>query len=50
MDVSIMALTGGRERTEAEFRRLLETAGLVVHDMSALPPPATLFMIEAGLA
>lgn len=50
MDVNIMTLTGGRERTEHEFRRLCEVAGLRVLDVKALPAPSTLSIIEAGLA
>ncbi len=50
LDVNIMALTGGRERTENEFRRLCAAAGLEVHAVTALPEPATLSLIEAGLA
>jgi hypothetical protein len=50
MDVNIMTLTGGRERTENEFRRLCDAAGLTVRRITPLPAPATLSIIEAGLA
>ena len=50
VDVNIMALTGGRERTEHEFRRLCDSAGLQVHAVMPLPAPATLSIIETGLA
>ena len=50
MDVNIMTLTAGRERTESEFRRLCSAAGLQLHKVIPLPAPATLSIIEAGLA
>jgi hypothetical protein len=50
MDVNIMTLTSGRERTESEFRRLCQSAGLQVMRVIPLPPPATLSIVEAGLA
>lgn len=50
MDVNIMVLTSGRERTESEFRRLCQAAGLEVLRVIALPAPATLSIIEVGLA
>ena len=49
MDVNIMALTGGRERTEAEFRRLFDAAGLVLQRVLPLPAPVPLAILEAGL-
>lgn len=49
MDVNIMALTGGRERTEAEFRRLFEAAGLQLRRILPLPAPVPLAMLEADL-
>jgi hypothetical protein len=39
-----LALSGGRERTEAEFRRLYEQAGLQL--TRVIPTPATLSIIE----
>jgi len=50
MDVNIMTMTSGRERTEAEFRQLCASAGLRVLGVLTLPPPATLSIVEAGLA
>jgi hypothetical protein len=50
MDVSIMTLTAGRERTENEFRKLCQAAGLAVLGVTALPAPATLSIVETGLA
>lgn len=50
MDVNIMTLTSGRERTESEFRRLCQSAGLQVMRVIPMPPPATLSIVEAGLA
>jgi hypothetical protein len=45
MDVLVgMALSGGRERTEAEFRRLYAQAGLQL--TRVIPTPATLSIIE----
>jgi len=49
MDVNIMALMSGRERTEQEFRRLFGEAGLVVERVAPLPAPTTLSIIEARL-
>ena len=50
MDVNIMVLTGGRERTASEFERLCTAAGLKIHGVIPLPAPATLSIIETGLA
>jgi predicted O-methyltransferase YrrM len=45
MDVLVgMALTGGRERTEAEFRTLYEKAGLYL--TRVIPTPATVSIVE----
>jgi hypothetical protein len=45
MDVLVgMALSGGRERTEAEFRRLYEQAGLQL--TRVIPTPAALSIVE----
>jgi hypothetical protein len=45
MDVLVgMALTGGRERTEAEFRLLYEQAGLQL--IRVIPTPATVSIVE----
>ena len=50
MDVNIMALTGGRERTESEFREICAQAGLALLSIRPLPAPAALSLIEVGLA
>jgi hypothetical protein len=50
MDVNIMTMTPGRERTEAEFRQLCASAGLRVLRLLPLPSPATLSIVEAGSA
>ncbi len=50
LDVNIMALTGGRERTGEEFRTLAGEAGLSLLGITPLPAPATLSLIEMGLA
>ncbi|MGI9329729.1 MAG: methyltransferase [Gammaproteobacteria bacterium] len=47
LDLGIMALTGGRERSEADFKRLFASAGLVLVDIHPLPAPATLSIVEA---
>lgn len=44
-DLNMLVMTGGRERTEAEFRRLLEAAGLRVARVVATP--SALSVIEA---
>ena len=46
MDVLVgMALSGGRERTEAEFRRLYEQAVCRILP-GVIPTPATLSIVE----
>ena len=47
MDLNIMALTCGRERTEAEFRALLGNSGLQLVRIFDTDPPATLSILEA---
>jgi hypothetical protein len=47
MDLGIMALTPGRERTEAEFRALFEQSGLRLARIIPPDPPSTLSMLEA---
>jgi hypothetical protein len=47
MDLGIMALTPGKERTEAEFRTLLERAGLHLTRIIATEAPSTLSILEA---
>jgi hypothetical protein len=44
-DLNMLVVTGGRERTEADFRALIERAGLVVTRI--VPTPATMSIIEA---
>ncbi|HKC87890.1 MAG TPA: methyltransferase, partial [Blastocatellia bacterium] len=39
-DLNMLVMTGGRERTEAEFHRLLEAAGLRVARVVTAPPTA----------
>lgn len=39
-DLNMLVMTGGRERTEAEFRSLLEAAGLRIARIVAAPPTA----------
>ena len=47
MDLGIMALTPGKERTEAEFSALLGQAGLCMTRIVATQAPSTLSIIEA---
>jgi hypothetical protein len=47
MDVNIMALLRGRERSEREFRALLAAAGFELLRVIALPRPASVSVIEA---
>lgn len=46
MDVGIMALTPGRERTEDDFRTLYDAAGLTVTRVVATERPSTLSIVE----
>ena len=46
MDISIMALTRGRERTEAEFQELFLAAGLRCIKILPTELPSTLSIIE----
>jgi hypothetical protein len=39
-DLNMLVMTGGRERTEAEFRNLLESAGLRIARIVTAPPTA----------
>ncbi len=43
-DLNMLVATGGRERTEADFRGLIEKAGLEVTRI--VPTPATISIIE----
>lgn len=42
MDLSMMALTTGRERTAAEFRGLLERDGFGLEQIVATPSPLSI--------
>jgi hypothetical protein len=44
-DLNMLVVTGGRERTEADFRALIEKAGFEVTRI--VPTPATMSIIEA---
>ena len=50
MDLDIMLLTPGRERTEAEFRVLFEAAGLELMQVIKTKKPSTLSLLEAVVA
>ena len=47
-DLNMLIATGGKERTESEFRTLLDAAGLPVARI--IPTPATMSVIEARRA
>ncbi len=49
LDVGIMALTRGRERTAEDFQRLFDAADLQL--LRIIPPtaPSTLSIVEGGL-
>lgn len=49
-DLNMLVNVGGRERTDAEFRALLASAGFAVTAMTPLPPPAAFTVIEAVAA
>jgi hypothetical protein len=46
LDVGIMALTHGRERTAAEFERLLDAAGLKLARIIPPTPPSSMSIVE----
>jgi hypothetical protein len=50
MDIVIMALTSGRERTEKEFHALYQQAGLQLTRVVATPLPSTLSIVEGVCA
>lgn len=47
MDLHMLILLGARERTEAEFRRLLDAAGFTVQRLHRTTSAASLGIIEA---
>ena len=50
LDVLMLAVTGGRERTEAEFRNLLDGAGLELTAVTEPIPPFACRVLEAAPA
>jgi hypothetical protein len=50
LDIGIMALTPGRERTAVEFERLFEAAGLKLLRIIATPPPSSMSIVEGAPA
>ncbi|MFI0483648.1 methyltransferase [Actinomadura sp. 9N215] len=46
-DLNMLVCTGGRERTEAEFRALLEGAGFTAVALTGPIPPSDYYVIEA---
>ena len=49
-DLNMLVCTGGKERTEAEFRALLDGAGLRLRSVTPVPGPTNFSVIEAGPA
>jgi len=49
-DLNMLVCTGGRERTEAEFRSLLTAAGLALRSITPVPGPTNYSVIEAVAA
>ena len=45
-DINMFVNPGGRERTEAEFRKLLGQAGLQLKRVIAMPSPQSVMEIE----
>ena len=50
LDINMLTLTNGRERTAIELRTLCAAAGLAVERLLPLPSPATLTVAETRLA
>jgi len=50
LDINMLTLNSGRERSATELRALCEAAGLVVERLQPLPAPATLSVLEARRA
>jgi len=48
IDMHLLVVTGGRERTEEEFRGLLEKAGLTMTSVSKALAPYDYHVIEAA--
>jgi hypothetical protein len=46
-DLNMMVFAGGRERTEAEFRALLEPAGFALESITPCPGPAIFSILRA---
>ena len=46
-DLNMLVCTGGRERTEAEFRGLLDAAGLRLVSVTPVPPPTGFSVLTA---
>lgn len=46
-DLNMLVNTGGRERTRDEFERVCTIAGLRLASVTALPPAAAFFLLEA---
>jgi hypothetical protein len=50
VDILMLVATGGRERTEREFRALLAAADLELLSVSESLPPFDYRVLEAGVA
>jgi hypothetical protein len=46
-DINMLLVTGGKERTEAEFAEVLRSAGLQLTSVAPTPPPSVYSVIEA---
>jgi hypothetical protein len=46
-DLNMLVCTGGKERTEAEFRALLTGAGLDLRSLTPVAGPTTFSVLEA---
>jgi len=48
LDIAMLVVTGGRERTEAEYRELFDAAGFRL--TRVLPTPSLMSVVEAVAA
>jgi O-methyltransferase domain len=47
LDLLMLAIPGGRERTEVEFRELLSFAGFDLEDVVATPAPVSILIAKS---
>ena len=48
MDLNMLVMATGRERTAAEFRKLLDQAGFELEEIVATPSPLSIVIAQAG--